>query len=1108
MILLSLMNRVLTGLVFFPLTLTLLTAQSLPTTGQAQSASAKNAQQSGVAATAKNGAAQPPTPPDYSQEAYVVEHYHQLARYENDGTGSEQLDVQVRVISESGVQFLGQLKIGYSALNDKLDIIYVRVRKPDGSIVNAQESAVQDLTTPNAPVYTDYHEKHISVPSLRPGDVLEYKVVRTIVNPLAPNQFWINFNFAEQGVVLDEELEINVPKARHLILKTKPGYDPKVTEEGDRRIYRWAHSHPANGKDQKPLRDADQVPSVQLTTFQNWDEIGAWYAFLERSRRQPDDAVKAMAAELVRGKTDEMEKVKALYDYVSRNIRYVSLSFGLGRIQPHAASEVLANGYGDCKDKNTLLAALLQAEGIESSSVLIGLERKLDPDIPSPSQFDHVITRVPVGGKEIWLDSTSGVLPFQMLMYPLRDKLGLLIPPHGKASLVRTPASLPFQAFDQTHVDASLSDVGKLTLQISALSRGDREVGLRFALRQIPGNHWKELFSSMLQRSGLKGAEISNLQISDPSDADNPLRITIDASANNFFDWSARESKIKLPFMEMSLGGEPGVDDGGKTPTKVIKLGPPSDTQVEVRLKLPEKLTVHPPIGVDLRRDYAEYHSSYKVEAGQFICLRSLKLLVGELPYERFEDYAAFKRAVAADQAQDIVLNNSSPGTAGVAGNESAADLNEAGVRALTNNNFQLAVDLFQRVVKLEPQHKSAWNNLGRAYFALNQYDQAIAALKRQIEINPYDQYAYNNLGLAYEAELRYDEAAKQFQKQIEINPLDPFAHGGLGELYVKQKKFVDALPELQKAVELQPQNPIMQISLGQSYIATNQTEKGMAAFEKAISLSPAPVVWNNIAYSLSEQDVQLERADKYADAAINAVETQLRDVSLDNLRFQDLQTGGFLYNVWDTKGWVEFKRGNLDLAQQYIAAAWLASGSGNIGEHLGEIYEKRGNREQAIHYYVLSLADNLPSDQARARLTALGVTKGLDPMVEAGRRELKQQRTISLNGSAKGSAEFYLLISPGKVEQVKFIKGDDALKDFAQQLQSTTVAMKFPPDSSVHVPRRGVVTCGTAPATAPSKAVKTKTMSATVSSSDNTQNVAGSCTLELRPAASMRALD
>ncbi len=135
-----------------------------------------------------------------------------------------------------------------------------------------------------------------------------------------------------------------------------------------------------------------------------------------------------------------MDKVKALYDFVSRDFRYVSLSFGLGRYQPHAASEVLANGYGDCKDKNTLLAALLAAQGFDSTSVLIGSQHKLDPDIPSPSQFDHVITRVNVDGQEIWLDSTNGVAPFRMLAFPLRDKQALAVAPDGGSALVRTPA--------------------------------------------------------------------------------------------------------------------------------------------------------------------------------------------------------------------------------------------------------------------------------------------------------------------------------------------------------------------------------------------------------------------------------------------------------------------------------------------------------------------------------------------------------------------------------------------------------------------------------------------------------------------------------------------
>ncbi len=115
--------------------------------------------------------------------------------------------------------------MGYNALSDKLDIAYVRVRKADGTVVTAQESAVQDLTFADAPVYTDYHEKHISVPSLRPGDMLEYSFVRTIATPLAPGQFWTSYNFREKEIVLDEQFEINVPKVRQIKLKTKPGYD-------------------------------------------------------------------------------------------------------------------------------------------------------------------------------------------------------------------------------------------------------------------------------------------------------------------------------------------------------------------------------------------------------------------------------------------------------------------------------------------------------------------------------------------------------------------------------------------------------------------------------------------------------------------------------------------------------------------------------------------------------------------------------------------------------------------------------------------------------------------------------------------------------------------
>ena len=113
-----------------------------------------------------------------------------------------------------------------------------------------------------------------------------------------------------------------------------------------------------------------------MTTFQTWDDVGRWYAALERERTTPDATVRAKSDELTKGRVTELEKIDALYDFVSTKFRYVNLSFGLGRYQPHAAGEILANAYGDSKDKHTLLEALLDAQGIRAYPALVPSDAK------------------------------------------------------------------------------------------------------------------------------------------------------------------------------------------------------------------------------------------------------------------------------------------------------------------------------------------------------------------------------------------------------------------------------------------------------------------------------------------------------------------------------------------------------------------------------------------------------------------------------------------------------------------------------------------------------------------------------------------------------------
>src|SRR6266700_4844056 len=184
--------------------------------------------------------------PDYTQESFVIEQMHSHYRFEADGTGRKETVARIRVQSEAGVQQWGQLQEGYNSANERVEIPYVRVLKEDGSVVKAGDDAVQDLSAPierEAPVYTDYRQKHITVPGLRPGEGLEYDMVTVIHTPLAAGQFWMDYDFDQNNIILDEQLEVDVPAERPLKMKNKAGMDPKITEANGRRIYHWSGSH-------------------------------------------------------------------------------------------------------------------------------------------------------------------------------------------------------------------------------------------------------------------------------------------------------------------------------------------------------------------------------------------------------------------------------------------------------------------------------------------------------------------------------------------------------------------------------------------------------------------------------------------------------------------------------------------------------------------------------------------------------------------------------------------------------------------------------------------------------------------------------------------------
>ena len=181
--------------------------------------------------------------------------------------------------------------------------------------------------------------------------------------------------------------------------------------------------------------------------------------------------------------------------------------------------------------------------------------------------------------------------------------------------------------------------------------------------------------------------------------------------------------------------------------------------------------------------------------------------------------------------------------------------------------------------------------------------------------------------------------------------------------MYAEWHKYDLAAAELEKAAAVTPDRTPdgsaepaaeLQVSLGDAYLNLGQDDKALATFDHAVELSATPLVWNNIAYQLSLKDSHLDRAQQYAESAVSATAAALRNVSLDRLAIKDLGLVSSLVAYWDTLGWVHFGEGNLDKAEKYVAAAWELGHHGEVGDHLGQIYQKRGDKDRALRTYAL----------------------------------------------------------------------------------------------------------------------------------------------------------
>ncbi len=609
-------------------------------------------------------------PGSYPAEPYVFQTLSTVVTMHADGTGTRLYTVSMRIQSESARRNFSVLSLSYPRLSESAEFLYARVLHPDGTV---QQTPVSDSieqpapVTQAAPLYSDLEIRQLPVKDLRVGDTLEWQGRSTIQHPEIPNQFWGQDTVATNAVCLRETFELRTPLASHLTVWTNPRANTLFAEttSATERVSTWTHSSldPTVGPKADQERDLrakhmltseeeldltkGALPSFAYTTFPDWAAVGAWYRSLSVGRVEPDTAIRAKVAELTAGKSTDLAKAQALYDYVSGNIRYIGIDFGIGRFQPHSAAEVFANQYGDCKDKHTLLAAMLAAAGLHADPVLIGAGIRFNPAVPSPAAFNHVITHLTLNGQETWLDATAELSPWRALIPLIRDQQALLV--SAAPVIDRTPADLPYASSSVATITGSLDSSLTSDSEITLTFHDDAEIVLRAILRSVSPADYGAFAQNLMANFGF-GGTTSDPVFDHLADSTQPFAIRFHYHRVRDSSWS--ENQITATFLPISL---PAFSPE-KPPTAAIQLGTPRTEASTVEIALPPGWHVNLPEAVHAHTAFATCDVTFRIQDGKLFEERRLTVLQSKLPATDYQQYETWYTASGASSVPFIQL--------------------------------------------------------------------------------------------------------------------------------------------------------------------------------------------------------------------------------------------------------------------------------------------------------------------------------------------------------------------------------------------------------------------------------------------------------------------
>jgi hypothetical protein len=392
--------------------------------------------------------------------------------------------------------------------------------------------------------------------------------------------------------------------------------------------------------------------------FSTWADVASWLHSLSDATGTAPERVAAKAQELIAAARSERDRIAAIARYV-QSVQYVSIQTGLDRgggYQPRPPALVLERNYGDCKDKASLMRALLGAAGIKSYlvSIYAGDRRYVRPDWPTPQQFNHAIIAIAITergedastienaalGRLLLFDPTDEHTPLGELPLHEQGSYALIVHP-SSGSLVQVPSASEVHHKTTRTIDGVVGADGSLRARVLERSTGDSAARRRAlvkaldqaALRNAVERRWA---------SAIQGASIGRVDVEQTTPE---FVVRIDIAAERYAQRMGQLLLVRAPFD--AIDGVPRAAAMRKTAVDLPAIA----LDEIVHLDLPAGFVVDEVSpDVTLETAFGRYTLAVSATAHRLSLRRTLTLRAGLV---RVDEYGALRAFLDKTRAAD-----------------------------------------------------------------------------------------------------------------------------------------------------------------------------------------------------------------------------------------------------------------------------------------------------------------------------------------------------------------------------------------------------------------------------------------------------------------------